>query len=71
MNGDGDEQQRVAVGFGRAASTAPIAPPAPVRLSTTIVAFIASPSFCATKRATVSVPAPGGKGTIRRIGLAG
>jgi hypothetical protein len=39
--------------------------------STTIVAPIASPSFCATKRATVSVPAPGGKGTISRMGFAG
>jgi hypothetical protein len=32
---------------------------------------MASPSFCATNRATVSVPAPGGKGTINRIGFDG
>ncbi len=48
-----------------------MAPPAPVRLSTTIVAFIDSPSFWATNRATVSVPAPGGNGTTRRMGLLG
>jgi hypothetical protein len=48
-----------------------MAPPAPVRLSITIDARIASDRRCATKRAIVSVPAPGGNGTISRIGRDG
>jgi hypothetical protein len=49
----------------------PIAPPAPVRLSTTACWPHFSPSFCAIVRAVVSVPAPGENGTMKRIGLLG
>jgi hypothetical protein len=49
----------------------PIVPLAPGRLSTTTVCPQRSLSFCATARAVISVPPPGGNGTINLIGRAG
>src|SRR5262245_43971610 len=46
-------------------------PPAPDRFSTTTGCFSPVPAFCATMRATMSVPPPGAYGTTRRIGLLG
>ena len=51
-------------------------PPAPARLSTTMVWPHVSVSFCATRRATMSVAPPGANGTMirtgrQRIGLGG
>ena len=46
-------------------------PPAPALFSTTIVQPVDSDSCFATWRETMSVPPPGGKGTISRIGLLG
>src|SRR2546429_427720 len=46
-------------------------PEAPARLSTTTGWPQRSPSFCATRRAMMSVPPPGAKPTTRRTGLAG
>src|SRR5689334_4357726 len=43
----------------------------PGRLSTTICCPSDSLSFCATKRVMMSAVAPGGMGTIQRIGLFG
>ncbi|MNU02435.1 hypothetical protein D3C72_2461390 [compost metagenome] len=49
----------------------PMMPLAPGRFSTTTDCFSASPSFCEIRRATTSVPPPGGNGTTMRIGLLG
>ena len=51
--------------------SAPIVPPAPPRLSTTIGWPRRSDSFCARLRAMKSVAPPAGNGTMRRIGLSG
>src|SRR5688572_29652521 len=51
--------------------SAPSAPPAPPRLSTTTDCFIDSLKRCATRRATTSVVPPAGNGTTMRIGLVG
>src|SRR6516225_3517431 len=56
-------------GADLATASAAIEPPAPPRLSTTMVAFTASPSICANGRDTMSVAPPGGNGTTRRICL--
>src|SRR6218665_1045663 len=58
-------------GAALAALPRPRLPPAPGRLSTTTLQRFCSAIFCATVRAIMSVPPPGGNGTIRRIGLAG
>ena len=46
-------------------------PPAPPRLSTMTCCLSGSASRCATTRARMSLPPPGGKGTIRRMGREG
>ena len=46
-------------------------PPAPGRLSTTTDCPQRSFSFCPTMRASTSVPPPGAKGAISRIGFIG
>src|SRR6218665_4075512 len=56
-------------GADLAALPRPRLPPAPGRLSTTTLQRFCSAIFCATVRAIMSVPPPGGNGTIRRIGL--
>ena len=50
---------------------APIVLAAPGRLSTTNVWPRLSPSFCASSRPRMSVPPPGGNGTMRRTARAG
>ncbi len=54
-----------------ATSSAPMLPEAPVRFSTTTGWAQRSPSFCATRRAMMSVPPPGAKPTTMRTGRAG
>src|SRR5688572_24506424 len=54
-----------------AASSVPIVPPAPPRLSTTTGTPRASLSRCATMRPTISLPPPGGNGTMKRTGRLG
>ena len=61
----------VAFVVARAASTRPIVPPAPALFSTTTVHPVDFASSVATSRDEMSVPPPGGNGTIRRIGLVG
>src|SRR6218665_2366080 len=56
-------------GADLAALPRPRLPPAPGRLSTTTLQRFCSAIFCATVRAIMSVPPPGGNGTIRRIGF--
>src|SRR5687768_4488880 len=46
-------------------------PPAPGRLSGTIVHLLLSATFCATTRERMSVPPPGGNGTISLMGRVG
>jgi len=46
-------------------------PEAPSLFSTTIAWLQRSPSFCAKRRAMMSVPPPGAKPTTRRTGFAG
>src|SRR5512143_891595 len=58
-------------GAGLATRSDPIAPPAPGRLSTTIDVPSASPSRCASVRATMSVAPLGGNGATSLIGFAG
>src|SRR5687768_217319 len=58
-------------GLARAASSVPIRPLAPPRLSTTTGWPQPSESFCATVREMMSVPPPGGNGTMRRTGRLG
>ena len=59
------------VGCARAAASAPMRPPAPVRFSTTTGWPSVSPMRSARMRAATSVEPPGAKGTIRRIGRFG
>src|SRR5215467_12399117 len=47
----------------------PMLPPAPGLFSTTTTHFTLSVSFIATAREKMSVPPPGGNGTIKRIAL--
>src|SRR5438876_5319421 len=56
-------------GAALATASAPNEPPAPPRLSITIIDLSASPNICAKGRATISVGPPAGNGTIRRICL--
>src|SRR3989442_9589688 len=58
-------------GFARAASSVPILPEAPLRLSITTGCERLSDKRGATRRATTSTLPPGGKATTRRTGLAG
>ncbi|KAF5269100.1 hypothetical protein FQA39_LY18918 [Lamprigera yunnana] len=59
----------LAGGAALVASVMPMVPPAPARLSATTVQWFCSVSFCAMMRERMSVPPPGGKGTIIRTGL--
>ncbi len=59
------------MGAAFTASVMPMVPPAPARLSGTTVQCSVSVSLVATRRERMSVPPPGGKGTMRRTGLAG
>ena len=54
-----------------AADAAPMVPLAPPRLSTMTGCPHASLSFCAIARDRMSVPPPGGNGTMMRIGAVG
>jgi hypothetical protein len=54
-----------------AASSAPMLPPAPARLSMTTVCPQASPSWRPSSRATMSVAPPGENGTMMRTGRLG
>ena len=58
-------------GSALATKSAPILPPAPARLSTTMGWPSSSPSRSAITRAVTSVAPPAWKGTIRRIGRLG
>ena len=58
-------------GAALATISEPIMPPAPDRLSTTTCWPHAAESFCAMVRANKSVPPPGGKGAMTRIGRTG
>src|SRR6218665_1394212 len=58
-------------GADLATLSTPRLPPAPGRLSTSTLQWFCSAIFCATVRAVMSEPLPGGNGTTRRIGLAG
>ena len=53
------------------ASVMPMVPPAPGLFSITKFHLCCSVSLLVTKRAMMSVPPAGGKGTIMRIGLLG
>src|SRR5688572_4070758 len=55
----------------RAAASVPIVPLAPARFSTTTACPQISPRRGAMRRATMSVPPPGGKATMTRTGLVG
>ncbi|MCY1218481.1 hypothetical protein D9M72_304300 [compost metagenome] len=54
-----------------ATCSAPMLPPAPLRLSTTTGCFNRTDNSWLTTRATASVAPPGGKGTTSLIGLVG
>ena len=58
-------------GAAAAASSAPICPPAPPRLSTTTCWPMSCESGWLMERARRSLPPPGGNGTIIRIGRVG
>src|SRR6266513_1206322 len=58
-------------GSASAAALVPMLPPEPPRLSTMTGWLHFSASFCAIGRARMSLPPPGGKGTVSLTGLVG
>ena len=62
---------RSALGAALATTLLPMVPPAPARLSAMTVHLSCSFNLVAIKRDKMSVPPPGGKGTMKRIGRVG